>query len=154
MDAHASMAAGGNGGIEMDEIIIDGATYRVQKALVDEIVNLRRGTTHEVLDRIRKLEVEEGDTVLITVPDNASREFQMQVASLIRQNFPDHRGLVVPENLGLHTEKGVAELVETGMDMAMAVQDHNPTRALSKAHEFVGLVQGRKAEDESAEAGE
>jgi len=136
----------GNGGIEFDEVFIDGKGYKVPVAVANEIVNVRRGSVHEILDRIKTMNPEEDDTVVVTVPAKVSQEFQMQAGQLTTQSFPDNRIAVLPEGLDMHTQKGLHEMVTRAMEVATAVQDNNPERARVKADEFVNFVSGRGEE--------
>lgn len=133
-----------NGNFEIDEIIIDGITYRVRRQVVDEIVSLRRGTVHEILERIRAIKPKVGDTIIVTTPAKVSGEFVQQVGALTKQNFPEHQIIVMPEGLDLHTTEGLAELMQVGTEVAMAVQEcaDGPVseHAKLKAQEFIDLL--------------
>lgn len=126
--------------MEFEEVFIEGHGYRVPSAVADEIVNVRRGAVHEVLERIKAIDPQPTATIVITVPSNVSVEFQTQVAQVAKQNFPDHGIAVLPESLEMHTAEGLRELLRMGTEIATAVQDHSPELALEKADEFIKYV--------------
>lgn len=141
--------APGNGGIEIDEVVIDGMTYRVRKEVCDEIVNLRRGTAHEIIERIKAIKPKPLDTIIITTPSNVAEEFVQQVGAVARQQFPQNQVAVLPEGLALHTAKGLAQMADLGMQLATAVQDNSPEVAKPLADAFVTLLNVGLAEEEA-----
>lgn len=138
-----------NGGIEIEEVVIDGTTYRVRKEVADEIVNVRRGVTHEIIERIKAIQPKHDDTIIITTPTSVSNEFVGQVATLAKRNFPDHGIAVFPEALKLHTQDGLKQLLGMSMEMASAILNGEPQDVM-KAHAdaFVEFVQAKGLEDE------
>jgi hypothetical protein len=115
------------------EVVIDRRTYPVQRAVEDEIVNLRRGTTHEILDRIKLLTPEPGDTVVVCIPSNVSSEFGQQVGALAKQHFPEQRIAIVPEGLEFHTQEGLGELLAASHRLASAVREKAPKEEVDSA---------------------
>jgi hypothetical protein len=149
MSEHA--AAPGNGGLEFDEVVIDGVTYRVRQEVCDEIINVRRGAAHEIIERIRAIRPAPTDTIIITTPGEISAEFVGMVGATARQNFPDNQIAVLPEQLQLHTQEGFARAVDLGMQLATAVQENNPGAAKPIADAYVKLLnEGPEPEGEEA----
>lgn len=96
-----------------EKVRIDGQDYGVPQAVVQEIEALRE----KAVGGIRGFKPAEGETIIITTPAGASREFVEAVMHAAHENFPDESVAVVPEDLEFHTQKGFVALVEAGQAM-------------------------------------
>lgn len=110
-------------GGERDDVVIEGKTYTVAQPVVNEIIELRRGLTHEFLQRIRKLEPGDNETVVVVTPESVSPDFVRMAGDVIRAAFPTAHGIVIlPESLNLHTQEGLKQLILAGNLMRAAFE--------------------------------
>lgn len=110
-------------GGERDDVVIDGKTYTVAQPVVNEIVELRRGLTHEFVQQIKKLEPGENETVVVVTPESVSPDFVRMAGDVIQAAFPTAHGIaILPESLKLHTQEGLKQLVLAGNLLRTALE--------------------------------
>lgn len=142
MNETGESQAGSNGGLEFDEVVIDGHEYRVRLEIANEIIRLRQAGVEAILSKIKAVDPGENETIIITTPSSVSSEFVGQVGHLAKMNFPNNLIAVLPEGLDLHTQEGFLPLLEAANILAEKVphfvEDEQVTKAAAVVRERMG----------------
>ena len=112
----------------IEVVEINEVQYRVPPAVAEEIADLRRG----VGDKLITFQPNPEDTVIVTVPDTASKEMTEAILGATAEQFPGQRVAVLPESLGIHTKAVFTELIEAGSEMANLILHPAEARDLSE----------------------
>lgn len=126
---------------ESEELVVaDGHEWRVPPPVAAELKAEREGVVASVVEKLSTLEVGPNDTIVLTVPDDAGAEATEAILAGLSQQFPDNRGCVLPESLGIHTKENFADLIEIGSEMASALGRGLPERAVEQAKRWNELT--------------
>jgi hypothetical protein len=68
--------------------------------------------TKITLADVRRLKLEEGDTLVVFVPDNMSIDAFKQVRKMMAEVFPEHRALAMPESMRLEVVSKIDQPIE------------------------------------------
>lgn len=117
-----------------------GLDFRVPPSVAAELRAAREGVVAAVIEKLAAIDIQEGQTVIITVPDDLGPEGVEGILMAMSQQFPSNRACVLPESLGLHTIDKFAELVEAGGEMASALGRGLPEKAVEHAKLWNELV--------------
>lgn len=98
-------------------ISIDDNEHVVEPEIAAEIEALRRERVVEV----KEFDPKDDSTILVTIPPAVSGEFARQVGEMAKLQFPRCQIAVLPEDLGLHTKDGFAQLLNAGEAMKDAI---------------------------------
>lgn len=100
-----------------ETIKIEGEVFKVPQAVVHEVEALR----DKAAGGVRGFEPKPGEAVIITVPDDLSREACQGIGATAKAQYPDNEIAVMPESLGLHASEGLTDLIKVGTEMSSAI---------------------------------
>lgn len=128
---------------ESQEVVIAGGEeFRVPPEVAAELKAERDGVTAAVVERLSSLDLDDKDTIVVTVPDDAGPEVTEAILAALASQFPDHRGCVLPESIGLHTRENFAALVEVGSEMARLLGQGRADDATAQAKRWNEITHG------------
>lgn len=128
---------------ESEELVMAaGLEFRVPPPVAAELKAEREGVVAAVVEKLATLEVGPDDTIILTVPDGAGPEMTEAILAGLSQQFPENRGCVLPESLGLHAKENFATLLEAGSEMAKALGSGLPDKAIEWGRRWNELTHG------------